>query len=54
MTFGPGGDVDFVAQGEDAVTIVGTEGQYQLEVPFQQAHCALTCSPPWPRPRPSE
>jgi UDP-N-acetylmuramoyl-tripeptide--D-alanyl-D-alanine ligase len=41
VTFGPGGDVDFVAQGEDAVTIVGTEGQYQLEVPFQQAHVRL-------------
>ncbi|HEY2007047.1 MAG TPA: UDP-N-acetylmuramoyl-tripeptide--D-alanyl-D-alanine ligase, partial [Solirubrobacteraceae bacterium] len=41
VTFGPGGDVDFVAQGEDTATIVGTEGQYQLEVPFQQAHVRL-------------
>jgi UDP-N-acetylmuramoyl-tripeptide--D-alanyl-D-alanine ligase len=41
VTFGPGGDVDYVAQGEDTATIVGTEGQYQLEVPFQQAHVRL-------------
>lgn len=41
ITFGPGGDVDFVAQSEDAVTIVGAEGQIQLHVPFQQAHLRL-------------
>jgi UDP-N-acetylmuramoyl-tripeptide--D-alanyl-D-alanine ligase len=41
ITFGPGGDVDFVAQDEHQVTIVGAEGQIQLEIPFQQAHLRL-------------
>jgi UDP-N-acetylmuramoyl-tripeptide--D-alanyl-D-alanine ligase len=41
VTFGPGGDVDFVAQSADAVRIVATEGQVELVAPFQQAHLRL-------------
>ncbi|MEA2212572.1 MAG: UDP-N-acetylmuramoyl-tripeptide--D-alanyl-D-alanine ligase [Solirubrobacteraceae bacterium] len=41
VTFGPGGDVDFVAQGERRVRIVAAETQIELEVPFQQAHLRL-------------
>jgi UDP-N-acetylmuramoyl-tripeptide--D-alanyl-D-alanine ligase len=41
VTFGPGGDVDFVAQGERHVRIVAAETQIELEVSFQQAHLRL-------------
>jgi UDP-N-acetylmuramoyl-tripeptide--D-alanyl-D-alanine ligase len=41
ITFGSGGEVDFLAQAEDRVLIAAGQERIELEVPFHQAHLRL-------------
>ncbi len=41
VSFGPGGEVDYIAQDEDRVLIAVGDERIELEVPFRQAHLRL-------------